>query len=191
MPPLFRLPRAFHAMSLATTSIASRTPFVVCVPIASATPSSLQGRIGFTNALRATTALSVPHSVADGCVPTPSGSCGLRHGHLPYELARFTPIPSVSHCIITSSHLHLPPRLRLVRLSQGDARNFITSTHFRVARLQRRSCCQRANPRFAVSPAQLGASVIRGCSCHIRRTERQWIKMQTDCGLPRQAADLP
>lgn len=36
-----------------------------------------------------------------------------------------------------------------------------------------------------------GTSVIRGCSCHIRRTERQWIKMQTDCGHPSRAADLP
>lgn len=35
MPPLLRLPRAFHAVSLAATSIASRTTFVVCVPIAS------------------------------------------------------------------------------------------------------------------------------------------------------------
>ena len=34
MPPLPRLPRAFHAVSLAATSIASRTTFVVCVPIA-------------------------------------------------------------------------------------------------------------------------------------------------------------
>ena len=74
MPPLPRLPRAFHAVSLAATNIVSRTTFVVCVPIASATPSSLPGRIGFTNTLRVITALSVPHSVANGSVPTPSGS---------------------------------------------------------------------------------------------------------------------
>lgn len=72
---------AFGLSSLAATSIASRTPFVVCVPIASATPSSLQGRIGFAHTLRVITALSVPHSVASGCALTPSGSPVLRHGH--------------------------------------------------------------------------------------------------------------
>ena len=83
MPPLFRLPCAFHAMSLAATSIVSRTTFVVCVPIASATQPSLQNRACFAHTLRVITALSVPHSVADGCVPTTSWSCDLRHSHQP------------------------------------------------------------------------------------------------------------
>ena len=86
--------------SLAATSIASRTPFVVCVPIASATPPSLQDRACFTNTLRVITAFSVPHSVADSCAPTPSGSYTLRHGHS--AKPRFTPIPSV--CTASSRH---------------------------------------------------------------------------------------
>ena len=58
----------------------------------------------------------------------------------------------------------------------------------------------RLAPRGAVRVSPCGShscfritrsSVIRGCSCHIRRTERQWIKMQTDHGHHRQAADLP
>lgn len=93
MPPLPRLPRAFHAVSLAATNIASRTTFVVCVPIASDTPSSLPGRIGFTNTLRVITALSVPHSVANGSVPTPLGH--MRPPSRPPAKAGFTPIPSV------------------------------------------------------------------------------------------------
>ena len=87
--------------SLAATSIASRTSFVVCVPIASATPPSLQGQAGFTHALRAITALSVPHSVADGCVPTPSGShVRFRHGHSTRS-AKIYAYTFHAHCIIT------------------------------------------------------------------------------------------
>ena len=37
--------------------------------------------------------------------------------------AGITPIPSVSHCIITSSRLHLPPRIGLIRLSLTGIRN--------------------------------------------------------------------
>ena len=36
-----------------------------------------------------------------------------------------TPIPSVSHCIITSSRLHLPPRIGLIRLSLTCIRNHV------------------------------------------------------------------
>lgn len=187
MPPLPRLPRAFHAVSLAATNIASRTTFVVCVPIASATPPSLQDRASFTHTLRVITALSVPHYVADGCAPTPSGSCNLRHGHQPrLELRLYLRYALRPH-VITSASAATPSAYPLVTHGHSQSRY----THFRVARLQRRSYCQRANPRIAVSPALLGASVFRGCSCHIRRTEHQWIKMQTDHGHPRRAADLP
>ena len=37
--------------------------------------------------------------------------------------AGITPIPSVSHCIITQSHLHMPPRIGLIRLSLTGIRN--------------------------------------------------------------------
>ena len=39
--------------------------------------------------------------------------------------AGITPIPSVSHCIITSSRLHLPPRFGLIRLSLTCIRNHV------------------------------------------------------------------
>lgn len=114
MPPLFAAWTAFGLPSLAATSIASRTSFVVCVPIASATPPSLQGQAGFTHTLRVITALSVPHSVADGCAPTPSGSCNLRHGHQPrLELRlylRYAPRPHV----ITSASAATPSAYPLV-----------------------------------------------------------------------------
>ena len=39
--------------------------------------------------------------------------------------AGIRPIPSVSHCIITSSRLHLPPRIGLIRLSLTCIRNHV------------------------------------------------------------------
>ena len=95
--------------SLAATNIASRTTFVVCVPIASAPPPSLQGQASFANALRAITAFSVPHSVAQGRVPTPSGSCALRHGHPPRRgLRLYLRYRTAS----SRSHVHLPPLVK-------------------------------------------------------------------------------
>ena len=187
MPPLLRLPRAFHAVSLATTSIVSRTTFVVCVPIASATQPSLQNRDCFAHTLRVTTALSVPHSVADGCVPTTTWSCASVTATSRGWNYAYTFGIALHHHVITSAFAATHRAYPLVTDGHSQSRH----THFRVAHPERRSYCQRSSPRLAVSPARLGASVIRGCSCHIRRTEHQWLKMQTNLGRPQPAADLP
>ena len=161
--------------SLAATNIASRTTFVVCVPIASAPPPSLQGQASFANAFRAITAFSVPHSVAQGRVPTPSGSCALRHGHPPRrDLRLYLRYRTAS----SRSHVHLPPRRKdlsachsvTLRTKAGHA----TATHFRVARPERRSYCQRASPRLTARAARLRASgVLAVVRAAFRRTEHQ------------------
>ena len=104
--------------------------------------------------------------------------------------AGITPIPSVSHRIITLSHLHLPPRIGLIRLSLTCIRNHV----IRISASLTLSAGRIVKEQILASrchPLCWGTSVFRGCSCHIRRTEHQWIKMQTDHGHPSQAADLP
>ena len=59
---------------------------------------------------------------------SPTVACQPLRGHMrppsrPPDKAGITPVPSVSHCITRISRQHLPPRLRLIRLSLTGIRN--------------------------------------------------------------------
>lgn len=168
MPPLPRLPRAFHAVSLAATSIASRTTFVVCVPITS---------LSFAQFAR-------PSEVRQ----YPSGN----HGSFRAALRR--------HCrraayFVGICHPSQPQGLRLdLRLYlHGKPRPRLTVAYPIVKEQPSLTACAPWGcPVLALRLALVcGTSVIRGCSCHIRRTEHQCEKMQTFPPPTAQTPDLP
>lgn len=122
MPPLFRLSRAFHAVSLAATNIASRTTFVVCVPIVSlsfaqfARPSKVRqypsGNHGSFRAALRRAHCSADHYVVMNLLVTATSLT-----------ARFTPIPFAfhSHPLLRRAHIQLSKNNQAIRLAPRGA----------------------------------------------------------------------
>lgn len=122
MPPLPRLPRVFHAVSLATTNIVSRTTFVVCVPIVSLSfaqfvrPSKVRlypsGNHGSFRAAQRRAPCSADHIVVVNLIVTATSLT-----------ARFTPIPFAfhSHSLLRRAHIQLSKSNQALRLAPRGA----------------------------------------------------------------------
>ena len=178
---------AHHSVmpSLASTNSFSRTSFVKQCPYRNPRHTTFGCRPAFSHFAPCDRAIRRPKlALPSKTVTISSTHCGPNY---PSGKAASSAHAACRTQVCTDSTS--PPRFRHDRFVAEGLRLY--HPHGCVLSFTERiSDCQRANPRFAVSPAQLGASVLRGCSCHIRRTERQWRSMQTDRSHPTAEAEF-
>ena len=178
---------AHHSVmpSLASTDSFSRTTFVKQCPYRNPRHTTFGCRPAFSHLAPCDRAIRRPKLALPKA--SPSQSSPRIVARITLRVRRLSPPTLVALRSVPTAQQS--PSFRHDRFVAEDLRLYLSPSRI-ISFAERISNCQRASGVIAF-PLCCASSVIRGCSCHIRRTEHQWRRMQTNLRLSQRTPILP